>query len=506
MPFLLSWANPAMDHDALARFFSLLASLPVTSSEPAALGIVDDAVGATPLGVTCYSSRALGIGDVALHWSSKCARGLYAFELIPVDHQQREQVASLVRPAARLLAGQECSSLRIAAFTRPGSLGVDVVVEIPPTAPKGATFEVTLSAPTIFSPAPSFTVRILGSVSAPLRLEPIELTSLAPGGVRPCTPAIAPGGTVFVPTSGSTRANVSMAGILVLAADGSRLAHVKAADVGLGHPSSAAVCELEDSGDGESPGGGLVLLLADKAARLCRIVCHSLLATSETDDSVALGPARWATEKGSLESCYGIAVLPREGVCFATSYVNDSLVVHRLSDGARVASLTMRDPNFIAADPDSSTVFVGDFYGVHSGRWVGGAGGGWARRTHVGPVSTTVLDSPLTLIDSPGIDVGLGRSRPMAYMPPCTRNARHIPAYLVIGTMGTPILYILALPSLRLVLKHHLHDAVAGRPTLVRGLAGDPLGGALLVWDESIPEQGLILTLPWPLADMCSQT
>lgn len=493
-----------MDHDALAQFFSLLASLPASSSEPAALGIVDDAAGVTPLGVACYSSRALGIGDVALRWSSKGARGLYSFELIPVDPREREQIVSLVRPAARLLVGQVRTSLRIAAFTRPGSLGVDVFVEIPTTAPKGATLDVTLSASTIFSTATSFTVHILESVSAPLRLEPVELTPYPPGGVRPCTPAIAPGGTIFVPTSGSTKSHVNMAGILVLAADGSQLAHIKAADVGLGQPSSAAVCELEGRNDGKSAGGDLVLLLADKAGSSCRIICRSLIATPGTADSLALGPARWATDKGSLESCYGIAVLPREGVCFATSYVSDLLVVHRLSDGVRVASLKMRDPNFVAADPESSTFFVGDFYGVHSGRWVGGAGGGWAPRTHVGPVSLTELASPLTLIDSPGIDVGVGHSRPMAYMPPCTRNGRRLPAHLVVGSMGTPTLHILALPSLRLVLEYRLCDPGSGRLAHVRGLAGDPLGGALLVWDESISEKGAILTLPWPLPGMCS--
>ena len=127
------------------------------------------------------------------------------------------------------------------------------------------------------------------------------------------------------------------------------------------------------------PATGLVLL-ADEDGTGSRVIALDPATRS----------ARWATPRGAFKSsCNGIATLPAQGLVFASAFFEDVVYVHRLSDGARVASFGVRRPESLAADASSGTLYVAtivsgsyaSFYadtarfGVAAWRWAPAASG-----------------------------------------------------------------------------------------------------------------------------------
>jgi hypothetical protein len=179
----------------------------------------------------------------------------------------------------------------------------------------------------------------------------------------------------------------------------------------------------------------------------------------------------WSAALGG--GCYGIAVLPVQGVVVVSGLIPGKLHVHRLSDGVRVASAEAASPTYVAADPASGTVYAGTgvypSYDVYAFHWDGAA---------------LVAEG---VVEAAGTD---SIWRPLAVMPPTP--GRHT-SYLVVGTMDKPTLLVLSLPDRRLV---HTHTLEGIR---VMGLVADPSGTALAVCDTA---SEAIHVLPWPLPGM----
>jgi DNA-binding beta-propeller fold protein YncE len=143
--------------------------------------------------------------------------------------------------------------------------------------------------------------------------------------------------------------------------------------------------------------------------------------------------------------------------------------VHRLADGAYVATAQVHDPTFIAADPATATLYVSTGDTVSALCWNGSA---LVQEGVVGAVSNT------------------GFSRPLAVIPPAPGQRT---SYLVMGTLRTPTLLLLSLPNRRLVHTHTLEGME------VMGLVADPSGTAVAVCDSA---SNAVHVLPWPLPGM----
>lgn len=177
------------------------------------------------------------------------------------------------------------------------------------------------------------------------------------------------------------------------------------------------------------------------------------------------GTLRWAAP--GFEECCGIAVLPERGVAIASSYLNRGLYVHRLSDGARVASASLSSPMQVAADAATDTVYVSTSCNtVTAFRWNGG-----------------------TLEPVEFVDPERGELRFVAVMP-ARGGGSSLTGHLVVGRRGSGELLVFALPGGDLVHKHSL----AG--VSVMGLAGDPGGTALAVCDAAART---VEVMGWPL-------
>ena len=179
---------------------------------------------------------------------------------------------------------------------------------------------------------------------------------------------------------------------------------------------------------------------------------------------------------GCLGACDGIAILPSLGVVAAVS--DDSVFALRLSDGIRVGSLAV--PNlwmFLAADDATGAVYgnvaSSTGYDVHA--WNFSADGASIRTMSNGPVTAAGTRS---------------ESRPLTVIPPAPCKAV---SYLVVGTGESSELLVLSLPSLALTHTHTLEGMD------LTGLAADPSGGALAVFDR---ESGALHVLAWPLPGM----
>jgi hypothetical protein len=244
------------------------------------------------------------------------------------------------------------------------------------------------------------------------------------------SPAITLGSVIYVPLDTS-------AAVLVFGADGISLSPVPLAPMGLfTHTLAAAFVETTGT-----------LLLANYSGASSKLVAVD----------VASRAARWSAALGG--GVVGIAALPAQGVVVVSNLSDDMLHVHRLADGARVASATSAFSTYVAGDPATVTVYVSTgavpSFLVSAFRWDG-----------VALVADGVVEAAGTA----------DFYRPLAVMPPTP--GRHI-SYLVVGTRGTPTLLVLSLPDRRLVHSHTLEGIK------VTGLAADPSGTAIAVCDAA---------------------
>jgi hypothetical protein len=131
-----------------------------------------------------------------------------------------------------------------------------------------------------------------------------------------------------------------------------------------------------------------------------------------------------------IMSCFGLAVLPGQGIVVAGSYTTRSLLVFSVSDGSQIFSCRdTPDVVFVAADALSRCIYVSSETKVAAFTWL-------AADRCFGP-REEVLAAGDTL-----------DNRPLTVMPPAFAGQ---PAHLLVGTSGNPELKIIRLPERTLV-------------------------------------------------------
>jgi hypothetical protein len=357
--------------------------------------------------------------------------------------------------------------------TGSGIVSVSVTIELPESIPRDA--EVVIDSVTFAGQAVSRCLRDCAEVQAlpfymPVRLRvvtgmqaPLRLEG-AVSDVYQMNPVITPEGMLYAPKKGSFD-------VLVFAADGTPLPSLPLTTLGL---SSYTRCAAFVDGVEKDTG---TLLLADVNNAAWNVKLFAVDAASRA--------VRWSSGAcgGSCYDCYGIAVLPAQGVAIVSDM--DQLHAHRLSDGFRVDSISSNMPNFVAADPATATVYVSalaydedddddddnDFENssrVIAFRWNENA---------------FVFDRDIETFENTYF-------HPLAVVPPVP--GQHT-SFLVVGTLGCPTLRVLSLSDCCLVHTHELEGME------VAGLAADPSGTALAVCDAA---SKAIHVLPWPLHGM----
>jgi hypothetical protein len=433
--------SPSASASQLERFLDTLTTLPRGPVEPTLFELEHEA---TKLGAL-LAPIGVRAGFVVVRGLPPCAspRLPLRFELALSDYPSRapaELEAASVSLAfhSRLIVSlvREGEPPRpLEATLTPASAGsVAVTVAIPEGTCIDA--EVVVSGVTFAGQAVTggqalpVRLRVVTGMQAPLRLK---------GAVNynGSAPVISSDGTLYAPKIGSSD-------VLVFADDGTPLPPLPLKTLGLSNSTRSAAF-VEATG---------TLLLADANG-----------ATSKLMDVDAVSRAvRWSAALGG--SCWGIAVLPAQGVVVASDYDNSKLHAHRLSDGTHIASVKASLPTFVAAEPATATVYASTSSKVSAFRWDGAA-----------LVAEGVVDAAGATHDC----------RPLAVVPPAPGQRT---SYLVVGTFYSPTLRVLSLPDRRLVHTHEL-DGMQ-----VMGLAADPSGTALAVCDRS---SEAIHVLPWPL-------
>ena len=288
--------------------------------------------------------------------------------------------------------------------------------------------------------APPLCIPACRSIAAPLLLSVCSTDYYT-------TPCISPEGQIFVPGTG--------ADVLVFDYDGASQPGIPVASLGLSECTHWSAYTNDTTP---------LLLLADRnAAKSCLVAID-----------LGTNALRWASTTGTSCGCQGIAALPSLGAVVVSD--NTSLIVHRLSDGTRIGSLTVPGMMaFLAADPAA-----GLLYGASSAAFEAHA---WS----------CVEDGPRVRITSNGPIAAAGTSRgsrPLAVMPPAPGKRV---SHLVVGESFSPELLVLSLPSLALVHTHSLEGMC------VLGLAADPWGGALVIRNYNSKS---VHVLAWPLPGM----
>ena len=175
----------------------------------------------------------------------------------------------------------------------------------------------------------------------------------------------------------------------------------------------------------------------------------------------------------------GVTLLPELGFVVLARYYMNELAVFRISDGALVSSVALPRPIYIAA--------------------------GWPAEVYAASESTSAVyavkfdsagrASPLRLLFS---HPEYAMSSPLAAVPPAPgRLTWHLVIAMYDGTKTT----VLALPGGTPVFDGDIGSVCR----VIRGLAADPAGRALLVSDiagEGSGAQGVVRTLCWPLEGM----
>jgi hypothetical protein len=281
---------------------------------------------------------------------------------------------------------------------------------------------------------------------APLRLEKAVNAATLMNFV------VTPDGTLYAPKYGSSD-------VLVFAFDGTPLPPLPLKALGLSTSTlSAAFVHdfVEDTG---------TLLLADANGAFSKLVAVDTASTTVC----------WSASMGI--SCYGIAVLPAQGVVVASDYSLDKLHARRLSDGAHIASVAAVNSTYTAVDPATATIYSSTICNVSIYRWDD------EMLVFDGVVEEAVKEAGTT--DPP---------RPLAVVPPAPGpESGQRTSFLVVGTFRCPTLHVFSLPDHRLIHTHELEEMK------VVGLAADPSGNALAVCDGA---SKAIHVLPWPLPGM----
>ena len=280
-----------------------------------------------------------------------------------------------------------------------------------------------------------------GGLQAPLVLA-------APGRVQ-STPAASAAGDLFIPTYNSPT-------VLVYGPNGDALPPIDVGGLGLSiYTRAAAICEKTST-----------LLLSDFNGVQSRVVALDLRTRA----------LRWATEPSAVPHCCDIAVISEYGVVVLGICVKDAhrLQAHWIKDGRRIptgaADVAEGNPRFLVCDQATRTVYACAGDGVAAWTWNPTA----LRLVPSGPV---------------GAAGKTNASRLVAVVPPTI--GRHT-SHLVVATVDSPELRVLALPSGLLVHTHTLDGAAK-----VTGIAGEPSGTAFVVRDGSSA-----LVLEWPLPGM----
>jgi hypothetical protein len=336
-----------------------------------------------------------------------------------------------------LVCGEVSQSLLAKLAPAAGGRSVSVSVLVPPSADRDSKLLIrgisVAGQPVTHGQSLPAHVEVVTGMHAPQRLE-----GTANGWMS--TPVISGDGTLYAPRGASPD-------VLVFSADGTPLPSLSVSSLGLSKSTcGAAFYDIPST-----------LLLAD-----VNLAASKLVAVDAVSRAV-----RWSTWLGG--SCYGIAVLPVQGLIVTSLYSANVLRVHRLADGAHVATALAAVPTYTASDPNTATLFVSTQYRVSAFRWNGGA-----------LVSEGVVEAAGDNDDF----------HPLAVVP---HDPDQRTSYLVVGIYGTPTLLVLSLPDRRLVHTHTLEGIC------VVGLAADPSGTALAVCDRL---SEAIHVLPWPLPGM----
>lgn len=437
--------------DAVLESAARLPALPV---EPSHIAVVE-----TPTGPAVAAPRGVSAAVVAIQVPRYATPGrsaelrlslldTYASRLPDEVVVAAASLAAHLHIEAFLLSSTSHSPIEVA--VSPGERG-SVIASVPVPGDATADAQIIIRSVTVAGePLPAASLTLPACVVVSLGIHsPLVLKGAASG--CSAAPAISTTGTLYAPDSNNSNL------VPVFAADGTPLAPLKPEALGLREPvRSAAIART-------GPGSAEMLLLSDS---------HTLLALDPESRAV-----QWLVRANPDDDIdMGIAVLQRAGVAVVTSYSNDLLHVHRLSDGLRIASSTKgaltSKPSHITVDPTTEAVYA-YARGIHKFCWTGAA------LEHRGRV-----DRDAALI------AGFA---PLAVMPSRSFGAGGDgPSYLLAAPYNAPVLHIYSLPDCTHVTAHkfaHLR---------IESLTADPSGCALAVGDG---ESHAIHVLPWPLPD-----
>ena len=432
---LVAYGHSACSAVVLTEHCRVAELLSIVPAEPTTFALSGPTT-ANRLGVLC-APRTLRAGDVCILSAPARARPSHSLHVQLGVSQAcpmrcpEESFAALVwlgtRATASATLGGVVLPCPLAVHAEPGC--IDIHVEVP-----ACTLLSTLRIE-LFSAADSLLALQLPVI--PGVLPPFVLHGVEPNDGA--SPVITLSGTMFLPVGGSET-------VLVFEADGTPMPGLQL-DL-LGMSSSVEAAAFVEQADG-------VLILADN------------------DDVVAVDAVSHALiwkSPGVVNGCNGLAVLPSHGVLVASSLLTNAIHVFRLRDGAKISSLALMGPRFMASDPFSATVFVSTRAGVAVLVWDGAA------LSCTGVVPGTQHSSAV---------------QPVAVMPPAAGRAT---SRLLVGKYGASGLRVFSLPLLRLVAEVEIPVVVVG-PVRVLGIAADPRGAAIAV----VTRDGRVLVQAWPL-------
>lgn len=400
--------------------------------------------------VSCMSATSLAVQDVPRYArpGEPLRFSVRAMNAPPLGSELEDgavgKLARLLRVHATVDGADEAEGCSIYARMSVSSDHLSVLIDIPvPSATPLGSF---VSIESIFvaghidacTPGLPLKVAVVGGVAPHTRVEGVNGYN-----TRPCS---SPEGKMFLADEGAPS-------MRVLSSTGAVKEVVDVTALGLSL--AATVVAFDSKTD--------TLLIADKNGRRSKLVsvCPRTYAV------------KWTA--GSFNDCVGIAILSQHGVAVACSYQNNALHVHRLADGARIATAMTLSPSDISADPSTGTVYVacdgndGDI--VASWVWCG------KKLTSRGPV------------DAAGV---MPSRRLVTVVPPSFDRSA---SYLVVGTTNSRSVCVLSLPDLRLI----------GNATLPDTLTGDARarGAAANVWGIVACASGTALMVCRPALEHC---
>lgn len=326
---------------------------------------------------------------------------------------------------------------------------IDVSLLVPADAPLGSVVRVDAVAlagePVAFAGA---TLPAVFSVSACVGVRGMPvLEKISSGNL--VTPAVSEDGRVFVPRK-------SPGGVSVHGASGEVLGSLSLDDLAL--PASencARSCAFDDR------------------AGVLFVATHSIVAAYDGRTFARL----W--HKENLHIVGGIASLSHHALVAVTELDRNTLHILHVSDGSIAASIEGRNwASYVTYDAIHDTLFTSTYEGgkgvVRMWRW-----------------DTTGNElRHLGLVD--GV-TATGNHRPLAVVPGPAHEGR-ISAHLVIGTQDSDAVEVIELPDMRRLgppLPHVLNH----RGAVIKGIAADPAGGAIVLVNFGTSE---VVTVPWP--------